>query len=58
LGDITPSGVFRWSEAVPNGCGGIIPSRYIPRLVKLARKQNIFLEPNMFFRRDRLGRVK
>jgi hypothetical protein len=50
LGDITPSGVFRWSEAPPKGTGGLIPSRYIPRLIRIAHKRKLFLEPNMFFR--------
>jgi hypothetical protein len=47
---ISASGVSRWSIASPKGCGGLIPSRHIPDLCALARKQNIFLEPNMFFK--------
>jgi hypothetical protein len=48
--NLSASGVCRWYIAPPRGCGGLIPSRHIPQLCALAREQNKFLEPNMFFR--------
>jgi hypothetical protein len=46
---LTPSGVCHWYTPIPKGCGGLVPSRHIPKLCALAEKMNLFLEPNMFF---------
>ena len=46
---ISPGGVCRWYMPTPTGCGGIIPSKYIPILCAMAKKDDLFLEPNMFF---------
>ena len=39
-----------WAPLGKGGCGGLIPSRHIPALVRYARDElGRFLEPNMFF---------
>lgn len=47
---LTTGAVARWYMPAPTGCAGIIPSRHIPALCKMAKKAKKFLEPNMFFR--------
>jgi hypothetical protein len=46
---ISPGGVCRWYMPQPKGCGGRIPAKYITQLCALAKKDGLFLEPNMFF---------
>lgn len=48
---LTPGAVTKWSTPIERrGCGGLIPSLNIPKLIVLARELGAFLEPNMFFR--------
>jgi hypothetical protein len=44
---ISASGVCKWYG--DKGHDGLVPSRYIPALCRLARERGQFLEPNMFF---------
>ena len=47
---MSPGAVCKWWAPVrKKGCGGLIPSRHIPTLVRKAREAGRFLEPNMFF---------
>jgi hypothetical protein len=46
---LSPGTVSRWYMPLPRGRGGVVPSKHIKTLCELAQKQDIFLEPNMFF---------
>jgi hypothetical protein len=46
---ITMGGVCRWYMASPRGSDGRIPGKYIAPLCEMARRLDIFLEPNQFY---------
>lgn len=47
---LTPGAVSRWYAPLKHGgCGGLVPSRHVPALCRLAKVQGKFLVPNMFF---------
>jgi hypothetical protein len=46
---ITPGGVCRWYMPKPKGAGGRVPGKYVPQLCAMARRLDLFLEPNIFY---------
>jgi hypothetical protein len=47
---LTPGAVSKWYVRVEDGgCAGLVPSKHIPSLCRLAKVHDTFLEPNMFF---------
>lgn len=47
---LTPGALTKWwTPRERGGCGGLIPSAHIVKLIPLARARGVFLEPNMFF---------
>jgi len=47
---LSPGAVSKWyAPASQGGCNGLVPSKHIPPLCRLAKIQDKFLEPNMFF---------
>jgi hypothetical protein len=39
--DLDKSTLSRWCKPVPGGTGGLIPQRYWPQLIAMARKQGV-----------------
>lgn len=49
--DLSVGAISKWSTPIERGGrGGLVPSRHIPKLCKLALARGGFLEPNSFFR--------
>lgn len=52
---MTAGGVCRWYMPPPKGAGGRVPAKHVAALCAMAKRLDLFLEPNLFFDPDERG---